>query len=130
MVPNRSIEACERDAMATIDLFNPTETHHALRDMVQKFGQAELEPQAAEHDEEETFNEPLFRRLGKELNLFGLTIPEEEGGAGLDALAVAIVCGCFTISPRTIGAAPSACQRSDARPSQARRSDADYIPAC
>ena len=74
------------------DLFNPTDIHEAVRETVHQFGQAELEPQAAEHDELEKFNEPLFRRLGSELNLFGLTVPEQEGGVGLDAVAAAIVC--------------------------------------
>jgi isovaleryl-CoA dehydrogenase len=78
--------------MPSFDLFNPTETHQAIRDLVHQFGENELEPQAAEHDAEEHFNEALFRRLGSELNLFGLTVPESEGGAGLDAIAEVIVC--------------------------------------
>ena len=78
--------------MSSPDLFNPTEIHAAIRDTVHKFGQAELEPQAAEHDETEKFNEALFRRIGSELNLFGLTVPEEEGGLGLDPVATVIVC--------------------------------------
>jgi isovaleryl-CoA dehydrogenase len=78
--------------MPPYDLFNPTETHQAVRETVHQFGVAELEPQAAEHDEEEKFNEPLFRRLGSELNLFGVTVSEEDGGIGLDPVASAIVC--------------------------------------
>lgn len=74
------------------DLFNPTETHKAVRETVHQFGLAELEPQAAEHDEVEKFNEPLFRRLGSELNLFGVTVREEDGGIGLDPVASVIVC--------------------------------------
>ena len=78
--------------MSTCDLFNPTDIHQAIRDMVHQFGQAELEPQAAEHDDLEKFNEILFRRLGSELNLFGITVPEDHGGVGLDPLALVIVC--------------------------------------
>jgi isovaleryl-CoA dehydrogenase len=78
--------------MDTFDLFNPTETHRAIRDLVHQFGLNELEPQAAEHDEVEKFNDGLFRRLGRELNLFGLTVSEEHGGVGLDAVAATIVC--------------------------------------
>ena len=78
--------------MSTFDLYNPTEIHQAIRDTVHQFGQAELEPQAMEYDEEEKFNEPLFRRLGSELNLFGITVDEEDGGVGLDAVAAVIVC--------------------------------------
>ena len=77
---------------SNVDLFNPTETHQAIRDLVHQFGQNELEPQATEHDETEKFNEALFRRCGSELNLFGLTVSEADGGAGLDAVAAAIVC--------------------------------------
>jgi isovaleryl-CoA dehydrogenase len=76
----------------SFDLFNPTEVHQAVRDTVHQFGQSELEPQAAEHDDNERFNEPLFRRLGSELNLFGITVPEEDGGVGLDPVASVIVC--------------------------------------
>ena len=78
--------------MSTFDLYNPTEIHQAIRDTVHQFGQAELEPQAMEYDEQEKFNEVLFRRLGSELNLFGITVDEEDGGIGLDAVAAVIVC--------------------------------------
>ena len=78
--------------MSTFDLYNPTEIHQAIRDTVHQFGQAELEPQAMEYDEQEKFNEALFRRLGSELNLFGITVDEEDGGVGLDAVASVIVC--------------------------------------
>ncbi len=74
------------------DLYNPTEIHQAIRDTVHQFGQAELEPQAAEHDDEEKFNELLFRRLGSELNLFGVTVSEDDGGVGMDPVASVIVC--------------------------------------
>ena len=65
------------------DMFNPTEEHKQLRETVRRFGQSEVEPQAAEHDEHETFNTELFRRLAEELGLFGLTVPAEDGGVGL-----------------------------------------------
>jgi isovaleryl-CoA dehydrogenase len=42
------------------------------------------------HDEAGTFNIELLRELGK-LGLIGITIPEAEGGAGLDATASCIV---------------------------------------
>lgn len=49
-----------------------------------------LSLQALAHNRSETFNEPLFRKLG-DLGLLGLTVAEEFGGAGADATAVAIV---------------------------------------
>ena len=76
----------------SVDIYNPTETHRAIRNMVRQVGAAELEPHAAEYDATENFNEQLFRRLGHELNLFGITVPEADGGVGLDAVASVIVC--------------------------------------
>ncbi|MCB1170457.1 MAG: acyl-CoA dehydrogenase family protein [Leptospiraceae bacterium] len=73
------------------DLFNPTEEHAQLREMVEKFTWQTLEGQAAEHDEKETFNQELFRTLGSELGIFGLTVSPEYGGAGLDPVAEVIV---------------------------------------
>lgn len=72
------------------DLFNPTPEHAQLRDMIRRFAEAEVEPQAAEHDRTETFNVKLFRQLG-ELGLLGITAQEQFGGAGMDPLAACIV---------------------------------------
>src|SRR5262249_49235340 len=72
------------------DLFTPTAEHEALRRMVRDFTAREVEPQAAESDRTETFNLPLFRRLG-ELGLLGITVPERFGGSGMDAVAAVIV---------------------------------------
>lgn len=71
------------------DLFNPTEEHAMLRSMVREFVTAEVEPQAEKYDREEKFNLELFRKLG-ELGLLGITVPEEFGGAGMDAVAAVI----------------------------------------
>ncbi len=71
------------------DIFNPTSEHLALREMVRAFAEREVEPQAAEHDRSESFNVPLFRKLG-ELGLLGITVPERFGGSGLDAVAAVI----------------------------------------
>jgi isovaleryl-CoA dehydrogenase len=72
------------------DLFNPTQEHKLLREMVRDFVKNEIEPQAHEFDKKEKFNLPLLRKLG-ELGLLGITVPEEFGGAGLDATAAALV---------------------------------------
>jgi isovaleryl-CoA dehydrogenase len=71
------------------DLWNPSPEHAALRAMVRDFTAREVEPQAAESDRSETFNLPLFRRLGS-LGLLGITVPERFGGAGMDAVAAVI----------------------------------------
>ena len=76
-------------------LFNPTEDHAALREMVRSFTEREVEPQALGHNRSETFNLDLFRKFGSSDNgmgILGLTVPEEFGGTGLsDATAVSIV---------------------------------------
>jgi len=71
-------------------LFNPTEEHRMLRDMVADFARNEVAPQAEEQDRLGHMNVPLFRQLG-ELGLLGITIPEADGGAGMDATAAVIV---------------------------------------
>jgi isovaleryl-CoA dehydrogenase len=74
----------------TFDLFNPTSEHKMLRETVRDFVNKEVEPQALENDRKETFNLPLMRKLG-ELGLLGITVPEEYGGSGMDAVAAVIV---------------------------------------
>jgi len=73
----------------SLDLFNPTPEHKMLRETVRSFVESEVEPQALECDRQEKFNLPLFRKLG-ELGLLGITVPEEFGGAGMDATAAVI----------------------------------------
>ncbi len=73
------------------DLFNPTDDHKALRELVHDLAKGVIEPQVKEFDEKETLNEALLRRMGSEYNLFGITIPAEAGGHGLDATASVIV---------------------------------------
>jgi isovaleryl-CoA dehydrogenase len=76
--------------MSYNDLFNPTEEHRHLREMVAEFTLQEVEPQAAKHDELGVLNQELFRKVG-ELGLLGITIPEAWGGAGMDTTAAVIV---------------------------------------
>ena len=73
------------------DLYNPSGEHRALRESVEKFTLDVIEEQARRHDESETFNVDLFRRIGSELGLFGLTVSAEYGGAGMDGVAEVIV---------------------------------------
>lgn len=67
--------------------------HEAFRASVREFAEAEIAPRAAEWDRKHHFPVDVVRRMGA-LGLFGLTAPEEFGGAGEDgdftSLCVAI----------------------------------------
>ncbi|MEE2675055.1 MAG: acyl-CoA dehydrogenase family protein [Myxococcota bacterium] len=80
--PSEDLESFLRD----LDLFAPSEEHVLFARTLRDFVAREVEPQAAEHDRSETFNHALFKRAAA-LDLLGVTIPEEYGGAGLDAIA-------------------------------------------
>jgi len=78
-------------ALAASDaLFDPTEEHRQLRALVAQFARDEVDPQAAEYDARGVLNTDLLRRLGG-LGLLGITVPERDGGAGMDAVAAVIV---------------------------------------
>jgi isovaleryl-CoA dehydrogenase len=64
--------------------------HEMLRRTVRQFVQNRVEPQALDHDQTATFNTGLLAELGA-LGLIGVTIPEADGGAGMDATASVIV---------------------------------------
>ena len=70
-------------------LFNPTDEHRSLRQMLRSFVEAEVDPQAKEYNRLEKFNVDLFRKLGS-LGLLGITVPVEYGGSGMDATAAVI----------------------------------------
>ncbi len=61
--------------------FELTDEHEALRDLVRDFARAEITPHAADWDRTRTFPVDLVPKLG-DLGLFGLTAPEQYGGAG------------------------------------------------
>lgn len=71
-------------------LFNPTPEHRMLRETIAKFTAERVEPQARQSDIEMRFNTDLLRELGG-LGVLGITVPEEYGGAGMDATAAVIV---------------------------------------
>ena len=73
------------------DLYNPTEDHVAVRDLAHQIGKDKLGPVAEKFDDEEELDEKLLRSFGSEYNLFGITVPEKDGGHGLDAAASVIV---------------------------------------
>src|SRR5687767_296036 len=58
--------------------------------MVRQFVDNEVIPIAEEHDHEDKFPEAVVEQM-KELGLFGVTIPEEYGGMGLDLTTYAMI---------------------------------------
>lgn len=81
-----------KPAIAQLDIFNPTEEHAALRQMLRTFVENEVDPQALEYNRKELFNVKLFRKLGS-LGLLGITVDPEFGGSGMDATAAVIAHG-------------------------------------
>jgi isovaleryl-CoA dehydrogenase len=71
-------------------LITPSEEHALLRQTVREFTRKEVEPQAEQGDRKGVLNEPLLRKLG-DLGLLGVTVPEQDGGAGMDAVA-SVIC--------------------------------------
>jgi butyryl-CoA dehydrogenase len=69
--------------------FELTEDQKMLRTMVRDFAEKELEPVAAEIDEESRFPAENVKKMG-ELGLFGLIFPEEYGGGGGGEVEAAI----------------------------------------
>jgi len=76
-------------AWRELNLFAPTEEHRLLAETLYEFVCAEVEPQAATFNRDERFNLALFRRAG-DLGLLGLTVAQDDGGAGLDAVAAVL----------------------------------------
>ncbi|CAM9171322.1 unnamed protein product [Ectocarpus sp. 4 AP-2014] len=79
-----------RSTTGASNLFNPTEEHQQLRDMVRSFVENEVDPQALQYNRDEKFNAEAFERLG-ELGLLGVTVAPQYGGSGMDASAACIV---------------------------------------
>ncbi|MET3684170.1 acyl-CoA dehydrogenase [Alkalibacillus flavidus] len=69
--------------------FQLTEEQQMLRKMVRDFAVNEVEPTAAERDEEERFDRGIFDQMA-ELGLTGIPWPEEYGGIGSDFVSYAI----------------------------------------
>ncbi|MET3497687.1 acyl-CoA dehydrogenase family protein [Variovorax boronicumulans] len=62
----------------------------AIRDAVRDFSQAELWPHAPKWDREHSFPKEAHQGLAA-LGAYGICVPEEHGGAGLDYLTLALV---------------------------------------
>ena len=67
-----------------------TDEQKAITDMVHQFVDEQILPNAEHYDHEDSFPEPIVEQM-KELGLFGVTIPEEYGGMGLDLTTYAMI---------------------------------------
>ncbi len=67
-----------------------TDEQKAIIEMVHQFADEQILPNAEHYDHEDSFPEPIVEQM-KELGLFGVTIPEEYGGMGLDLTTYAMI---------------------------------------
>ncbi len=67
------------------------EQHEMIRESVRRFARERLWPNAARWDREKHFPREELAALGA-MGLFGVAIPEELGGAGMDYTSLAIAC--------------------------------------
>ncbi|MEW6021904.1 MAG: acyl-CoA dehydrogenase family protein [Pseudomonadota bacterium] len=67
-----------------------TEEHQMIRDALRSYAQERLAPQAARWDKEHYFPKAELKELAQ-LGAFGVAVPEQYGGAGLDYVSLALV---------------------------------------
>ena len=66
------------------------EVYEQIRETSRRFAENVVRPVAVDLDRTETFPAEIYRKMA-EVGLFGITAPEQYGGAGLDTCAYAIV---------------------------------------
>jgi acyl-CoA dehydrogenase len=71
-------------------MFDLSEELTLVRDTAREFAERELIPRATKHDREAHIEPEVLAKIG-ELGFWGLTIPEQYGGAGMGNLALSIV---------------------------------------
>jgi len=76
-------------ALAT-QFHEKTDEQKAITEMVRQFVDEQILPQAEHYDAQDEYPEPIVEQM-KELGLFGVTIPEEYGGMGLDLTTYAMI---------------------------------------
>jgi alkylation response protein AidB-like acyl-CoA dehydrogenase len=73
-----------------IDAQDMTDEQRAICEMVHQFADEQILPNAEHYDHEDEFPEPIVEQM-RELGLFGVTIPEEYDGMGLDLSTYAMI---------------------------------------
>jgi len=77
-------------AVETAAYTEQTDIQRDITEMVRQFVDEQIIPNAEHYDHEDSFPEPIVEQM-KELGLFGVTIPEEYGGMGLDLTTYAMI---------------------------------------
>jgi alkylation response protein AidB-like acyl-CoA dehydrogenase len=77
-------------AVATTTTPTDPDDQKAITEMVRQFADEQILPHAEHFDHEDSFPEPIVEQM-KELGLFGVMIPEEYGGMGLDLTTYAMI---------------------------------------
>ena len=77
-------------AVAAQPYTEKTDEQRAITEMVRQFVDEQVLPIAEEHDHEDKFPDAVVEQM-RELGLFGVTIPEEYGGMGLDLTTYAMI---------------------------------------
>ncbi len=77
-------------AVETAPYSEQTEIQRDITEMVRQFADEQIIPNAEHYDHEDSFPEPIVEQM-KELGLFGVTIPEDYGGMGLDLTTYAMI---------------------------------------
>ncbi|PLQ02032.1 acyl-CoA dehydrogenase family protein [Cupriavidus pauculus] len=67
-----------------------TPEQEMIRDAVRQFAQDVIAPQAAQWDRDKTFPKDVHKELAR-LGVYGVAVPEDLGGAGLDYLSLALI---------------------------------------
>jgi alkylation response protein AidB-like acyl-CoA dehydrogenase len=80
----------ETDLAVATPYSEKTDEQRAITEMVRQFVDEQVIPIAEEYDHEDKFPEGVVEQM-KELGLFGVTIPEEYGGMGLDLTTYAMI---------------------------------------
>ena len=69
---------------------HPPDIYVQIRETARRFAEGRIRPRAGELDESEAFPADIYGEMA-ELGLFGITVPDDYGGAGLDTLSYALV---------------------------------------
>ena len=71
--------------------FELSEDHLAVEQMVREFAANEVAPHIQENDRKKHFDRSILGKMA-ELNILGICVPEEYGGAGLDYVSLGLAC--------------------------------------